>query len=138
MGSRIRTNRRRQQWAAGSRPGEARPRGGGGGGAMSRFSQQVWRATAGLRAAIHALPFNTELAAGSLGRDRFRHYITQDALYLGQFSRCLAIAPAKAPDPALLQSFAQSALRAVAVERALHERYLRQYGIGPATLAAAE
>jgi thiaminase (transcriptional activator TenA) len=105
---------------------------------MSGFSQQVWQATAGLRAAIHALPFNTELAAGSLGSDRFRHYITQDALYLGQFSRCLAIAAAKAPDPALLQSFAQSALRAVAVERALHERYLRQFGVDPATLAATE
>ena len=105
---------------------------------MSGFSQQVWQATAGLRAAIHALPFNTELAAGSLARDRFRHYITQDALYLSQFSRCLAIAAAKAPGPALLQSFAQSALRAVAVERALHERYLQEFGVDPATLAAAE
>src|SRR5690242_16970838 len=42
------------------------------------------------------------------------------------------------PTPPLLQSFAQSALRAVAVERALHKRYLRQYGVDPATLAAAE
>ena len=66
---------------------------------MSRFSQQVWRATAGLRAAIHALPFNTELAAGSLAGERFRHYITQDALYLGQFSRCLAIAAGEGARP---------------------------------------
>jgi thiaminase (transcriptional activator TenA) len=105
---------------------------------MTRFSQEAWQATARLRAAIHALPFNAELAAGSLARDRFRHYITQDALYLGQFSRCLAIAAAKAPDTALFQAFAQSALGAVAVERALHEHYLRQFGIDPAALAAAE
>ena len=103
-----------------------------------RFSKEAWERNAALRAAIHDLPFNRELSAGTLAPERFRFYITQDALYLGQFSRCLAIAAAKAPDPALLQSFAQSALRAVAVERALHERYLRQFGIDPATLVAAE
>jgi thiaminase (transcriptional activator TenA) len=105
---------------------------------ISRFTEQVWQATASLRAAIHALPFNTELAAGTLARERFQHYIVQDALYLGEFSRCLAIAAAKAPDPLALQSFAQSALNAVAVERALHEQYLRQYGVDPATLAEAD
>jgi thiaminase (transcriptional activator TenA) len=105
---------------------------------MTRFSDEAWQATATLRAAVHALPFNGELAAGTLAADRFRHYITQDALYLGQFSRCLALAAAKAPDAAALQSFARSALGAVAVEHALHERYLRQFGVDPASLAAAE
>jgi thiaminase (transcriptional activator TenA) len=105
---------------------------------MTRFSEEAWQATATLRAAIHALPFNTELAVGTLARDRFRHYVTQDALYLGQFARCLAIAAAKAPDTVALQSFAHSALNAVAVERALHEQYLRQFGVDPANLDAAE
>jgi thiaminase (transcriptional activator TenA) len=105
---------------------------------MTHFSDQAWQATAALRAAVHALPFNTELAAGTLARDRFQHYVAQDALYLGQFSRCLAIAAAKAPDTSALQSFAQSALGAVAVERALHEHYLRQFGIDPAILAVTE
>ena len=103
-----------------------------------RFSDEAWERTARLREAIHALPFNRELAAGSLARDRFQHYIVQDALYLGEFSRALAIAAAKAPDTLSLQSFAQSALRAVAVERALHEQYLRQFGVDPAGLAEAE
>jgi thiaminase/transcriptional activator TenA len=85
-----------------------------------------------------ALPFNAELAAGSLERDRFRHYITQDALYLGQFSRCPRECRGEGSRPALLQSFAQSALRVVAVERTLHEQYLRQYGVDPTTLATAE
>lgn len=91
-----------------------------------------------MRAAIHALPFNVELAAGTLARERFQHYITQDALYLGEFSRCLALAAARAPDTASLQSFAQSALGAVAVERALHERYLKEFGVDPDGLATAD
>ncbi len=105
---------------------------------MIRFSDQARQQTIVLRQAIQALPFNAELAAGILGRERFQHYITQDALYLGQFSRALAIAAAKAPDAGTLQAFAQSALGAVAVERALHEHYLQGFGVDPAMLADAE
>ncbi len=105
---------------------------------MTRFSDDARQHTALLRRAIHALPFNAELAAGTLGRERFQHYITQDALYLGQFSRALAIAAAKAPDAGTLQAFAQSALGAVAVEHALHEHYLRVFGVESAALATAE
>ena len=106
--------------------------------AMILFSDEAWQRTARLRNAIHRLPFNTELAAGSLSRDRFQAYIIQDALYLGRFSRALAIAAAKAPDSDTMQSFAHSALSAVAVERALHERYLREFGIDPTRIGEAE
>ena len=105
---------------------------------MIRFSDEAWERTRRLREAIHGLPFNTELAAGSLTRERFRGYILQDALYLGRFSRALAIAAAKAPDSDAMQSFAQSALRAVAVEQALHGQYLREFGIDPARIGEAE
>src|SRR5258708_7384643 len=46
--------------------------------AMAGFCAEGWAHTAELRAVIHALPFNRELAAGTLGRDRFRFYIQQD------------------------------------------------------------
>src|SRR6516165_11589842 len=105
---------------------------------MTRFSDQAWESTTPLRKAIHGLPFNTELAAGSLSGDRFQTYIVQDAIYLGQFSRALAISAAKAPDTATMQSFAQSALGAIAVEQALHDRYLRDFGVDPAGIAEAE
>ena len=105
---------------------------------MTRFSDEAWERTAALRTAIHGLPFNTELAAGSLSRQRFQTYIVQDAIYLGQFSRALAISAAKAPDTATMQSFAQSALGAIAVEQALHDRYLRDFGVDPAGIAEAE
>jgi thiaminase (transcriptional activator TenA) len=102
------------------------------------FSDEAWQRTASLRLAIHKLPFNTELAAGSLSRDRFQTYIIQDAIYLGQFSRALAISAAKAPDTATMQSFAQNALGAIAVEQALHGRYLPDFGVDPIGIADAE
>src|SRR5713101_7844130 len=105
---------------------------------MIRFSEEAWRRAALLREAIHVLPFNAELAAGALSRERFQTYIVQDALYLAQFSRALAIAAARAPDVAMMQAFAQSALGAVAVEQALHRQYLREFGVDPAGIATAE
>jgi thiaminase/transcriptional activator TenA len=105
---------------------------------MTGFSDSVWQQTAALQAAIGRLPFITELTAGSLARSRFQTYITQDAVYLGQFSRALALAAAKAPDAALVQQFAHSAVGAVAVEQALHEKYLREFGVDPAAALRAE
>ena len=105
---------------------------------MTSFSEEAWECTAPLREAIHRLPFNIELAAGTLARDRFQAYIVQDSLYLGRFSRALAVAAAKAPDIETMQSFAQSALGAVAVEQALHRQYLRQFGVDPVDIASAQ
>jgi thiaminase (transcriptional activator TenA) len=105
---------------------------------MTQFSEAAWQHTACLRQAIDALPFNTELAAGTLSRERFQGYIVQDALYLGQYARALAIAGVKGPDGATLQAFGRCALEAVAVEQALHERYLQEFGVDPARLGDAE
>ncbi len=105
---------------------------------MTSFSEAAWQRTARLRQAIDVLPFNTELAAGRLGRERFQGYIVQDALYLGQYARILAIAGVKGPDAATLRAFGSCALEAVAVEQALHERYLTEFGVDPARLADAE
>ena len=105
---------------------------------MTLFSEAAWHRTTGLREAIHALPFNTELALGSLSRERFQAYIVQDALYLEQYARVLAMAAARAPDRGSLQVFAQSALGVVTVERALHEQYFKEFGIDPARMANAE
>jgi thiaminase/transcriptional activator TenA len=105
---------------------------------MTTFTETAWHRVAALRAAIHALPFNRELTDGTLGADRFRFYITQDSLYLGQYARILAMAGARGPDGAVLHAFASNALEAVAVEQALHGQYLGQFGVDPAQMAGAE
>jgi thiaminase/transcriptional activator TenA len=105
---------------------------------MTSFSASVWQRTTPLREAIHALPFNTRLAAGTLERDIFQFYIVQDALYLDQYARALALAGARGPDGATLRAFGHYAIEAIAVEQALHARYLKEFGVDPERLAAAE
>jgi thiaminase/transcriptional activator TenA len=105
---------------------------------MTSFSDDAWQRTAGLRQSIDTLPFNVELSAGTLSREQFQGYIVQDALYLAQYSRILAIAGARGPDAATLRAFGSCALEAVAVEQALHERYLTEFGVDPSRLVDAE
>ena len=102
------------------------------------FSHDAWQRIGPLYRAILDLPFNRELAAGTLSRERFTFYMLQDAHYLTHFARALAVTAARAPDNDALIQFAGSAREAVVVERALHEGFFKQYGISPAQAAAAE
>ena len=62
----------------------------------------------------------------------------QDALYLEQFARALAVAAAKAPDPDARQQFAGSAQGVLVVERELHNSFFRKYGVAQEEAAQAE
>jgi thiaminase/transcriptional activator TenA len=105
---------------------------------MTEFSTQAWAHTVKLQQAVLDHPFNEELANGSLSRERFQFYLAQDARYLVGFGRALAIAAARAPEPADLTFFAGAAREAVVVERALHEGYFERFGLSEADLAAIE
>jgi thiaminase/transcriptional activator TenA len=100
------------------------------------FSREAWDQNAHVYETIRTMPFNSELAAGTLSAARFKHYITQDAHYLIGFGRALALAAAKAPSPNRIVQFAKSAEEAITVERALHGSFFAQYGITPEIFAA--
>lgn len=102
------------------------------------FSDELWAAAANLRVAVHAHPFNVELAAGTLPRAAFAHYMVQDSLYLRGYARVLALAAAKAPSADEILECAKAAEVAIVVERALHAGYLDQFGIAASNVEAAE
>jgi len=103
---------------------------------MVRFTDSMWTEIAPIYEAILALPFNRELAAGTLGRERFLFYMIQDAHYLGAFARALATAAAKAETAEAQVKLAGSAKDAILVERALHEGFFREFGVSPEQFAA--
>ena len=88
---------------------------------MAGFCADVWAETARTRDAIDELPFVRGLGDGTLDRDRFSYYMTQDALYLRGFARALASAAAKAGNGEEIAFFAKAAYDAIVVESALHE-----------------
>lgn len=102
------------------------------------LTQDLARQTATLRHQIHTMPFNRELADGTLDQARFRDYIIQDAHYLEGFARALALSAAKAPDAPSVAQLAGSAAGAIAVERELHGHYMGLFGVSAADFAAIE
>ncbi len=93
------------------------------------FTEDLARQTDDLWQQIHAMPFNREMAAGTLRRDVFQGYIVQDAHYLEGFARALSLAAAKAPTATVLAQLAGSASGAISVERALHAHYMGLFGV---------
>lgn len=102
------------------------------------FAAEAWAKTTSIRAAIDGLPLLKALSEGTLERDVFRHYMLQDALYLNQYSRSLAIMATKAPDSEQLTVFLKMAQKAIEVEQSLHAGFLDQFGLSIDEVAGAE
>src|SRR6188472_4490641 len=61
-------------------------------------SDRIWQG-------LHAHPFITELAGGTLPIDKFRFFLEQDNLYLQDYARCLAMGAAKSRNEVELRYF---------------------------------
>ena len=102
------------------------------------FSAQAWNNIINIYEPILQMQFIQELEEGSLSQEVFKHYIIQDGIYLGEFSRVLAIICAKAPTPDTQLQFARNAQDAIAVERGLHEEFFAEFGITSEVALATE
>ncbi|MFB9378747.1 TenA family protein [Kineococcus gynurae] len=100
------------------------------------FTDEAWARTAALRAAVDGLDFLTELGAGTLAPETFRHYLEQDTLYLEGYAKALALLASRAPNTAAGAFWATSAAGASVVEASLHEDLLTS-GVLPAATGPA-
>jgi len=93
------------------------------------FTKTLWDRISEIYEAIINHPFNRELAQGTLPEEKFKFYIKQDALYLVDFSRALAIVGSKALLPQRILDFLDFAKDGLIVERALHDAYFRRFDV---------
>jgi thiaminase/transcriptional activator TenA len=100
------------------------------------FTTTLWRAIEPIYAAILAHPFLRGLTDGSLSREAFQFYAVQDALYLRDFARALALAAARAPREDWIIMFNEHAAGALKVEMTLHESFFKDWGLSPETVSA--
>ena len=84
------------------------------------FTALLWDDAQGVYDAILAHPFLAGLTTGELAEDRFGHYVVQDAHYLRDYARALAVLSGQAPDPSAARLLASHAANALDVERTLH------------------
>lgn len=97
-------------------------------GETKRWSDEAWQAAAPVYEAITRLPFVEELSKGTLPMEKFIFYLEQDALYIQNYCRVLSSIASRVADPEFTEAFLAFAQDGVAVEKAMHEVYLRQYG----------
>ncbi len=98
-----------------------------------KFSDQLWQSTASIYQAILAHPFNTELAAGTLAREKFKYYVQQDELYINAYARALSLLAAKAPNSDMAADLLSYAKDGVAIEKILHDHFFDKFDITPTT-----
>ena len=94
---------------------------------QTSFTDELWASIEPIYAAILRHPFIAGLTDGSLPRERFEFYAVQDALYLREFARALAIAGARAPKDDWIIMLSEHAAGALRVERTLHEGFFREF-----------
>lgn len=92
-----------------------------------QMDSDLWEGCLPIYQRILELPFIKELTAGTLSARRFTHYVQQDALYLVDFARALALISAKAKSGTDIISFLKYAQVAIIGERELHEFYFDHY-----------
>ena len=92
------------------------------------LSKKLWRENAGLAAESLNSPFVQGILNGSLKKEKFSYYVSQDAFFLKAFARAYIVAGAKAPDWCdfiRLHKLAAGVLD----ELKLHESYAHQWGV---------
>lgn len=99
---------------------------------MQRFRDDLWQHLAPSYAAIEQHPFLAGLLDGSLPHEVFVHYVLQDAHYLRDYARALAITGAKSTDDDSIIQFCTDAAGAITVERSLHDGFVQELNLGSA------
>lgn len=104
---------------------------------MKKWSQEAWEAALPAYNKILELPFITELTDGTLSQDRFLFYIRQDSLYIAEYLRVLAHIASRLKNNAHAAAFISFAGDSVAVEKALHEVYLKGESLDDMNMSTA-
>jgi len=102
------------------------------------LSRKFREANAPLWNAILAHPFVRGIGSGKLSRERFRHYLAQDYVYLVEFSRVLALSCARSSRLSDMRYLAELLQATLAIEMDLHRKISADFGIDPATLEKVE
>ncbi len=100
------------------------------------WSETAWSTGNKVYEQIISMPFNRELAEGTLEPEKFKFYIAQDSIYLAEFGKALALIAARAHSTDHMLEFIRFAEGAVVVEKALHAGYFKQFGVAEGITAS--
>ncbi len=97
--------------------------------AQGNFTKELWESTLPVFQQIINCRFISELADGTLPREWFAHYLSQDVLYLRQDNEALELLSQRATDETEKDFFRQLAEDGIAVEQAMQKEYFVYFNI---------
>ena len=100
------------------------------------FADDAEKAAGPLRRAILSHPFITGIGDGTLDVEKFKYYVSQDYIYLKDYSRVMALASARAPDLDTMGWFGRLLHETLNAEMELHRGFCAQFGISAGELEA--
>ncbi|MCG8550569.1 MAG: TenA family protein [Desulfobacterales bacterium] len=97
--------------------------------AAGKYTQKMWDAVASIYADTISHPFIVQLAKGTLDKNNFAHFLSQDILYLKDDNLALNLLAGKAPSESEKQFFQRLAKDGLDIEKALHNEFLKYFDI---------
>lgn len=95
-----------------------------------RWTTKIWEASDPLYQQIIDQPFIRQLMDGTLDVVKFSFYVQQDAMYLAEYRKALALIAARIKDIDDSMAFLGFARDTVIVENILHESFLKEFVVG--------
>ncbi len=95
---------------------------------MGKWTEEAWTEASGIYADIISHPFILELADGSLSIERFKRYIAQDELYLGNYGRQMFAFAEMIDDASQKEMFVEFAKDGLEGEKAMHQLMIARFG----------
>jgi thiaminase/transcriptional activator TenA len=105
---------------------------------MSKFTGRLWEKVEPIWNSYIKHPFVKGLGEGWLEKDKFKHWLKQDYVYLIEYSRLFALGSAKSQDLNTMTTFAKLLHGTLDMEMELHREYAAQFGISNEDLEKTE
>ncbi|NWH06048.1 TenA family protein [Desulfobacter latus] len=97
--------------------------------AAGKYTQKMWDAIASIYEETITHPFVVQLAKGTLDKNNFAHFLSQDILYLKDDNLALDLIAEKAPNKSEKQFFQMLAKDGLDIEKKLHNEFLTYFDI---------
>ena len=101
---------------------------------MNKWTEEAWAEASGIYADIIGHPFILELADGSLSIERFKRYIAQDELYLGNYGRQMFAFADMIDDASQKEMFKEFAKAGMEGEKSMHQLMIARFGMDTSAL----
>lgn len=103
---------------------------------MMKFTERLWQRVQPIWDSYLEHPFVKGMGDGTLEKEKFKHWMKQDYIYLIDYARLFAIGATKATDLEMMTTFGNLVSGTLNTEMQLHRQYAAQFGISEQELEA--